>query len=131
MAESGRRTGRMNVPPVPARVTAPSYEHLVALMERVYESPYTDLYGRTADEIREASIYHGRRREYVQTDGKPYNTHDWAHYLNRYGSRNDGPHRAPTYLVGVLKTTVEEMGRKAMMDVEARRTLRILGESGW
>jgi hypothetical protein len=114
-----------------AEVQPVTYDDVQALLDRVWRAPYKDSLGRTTDHIEHASRYHGRQRAYVQSDGLPYNTHNWGHFLNRYGSMSDGPHKVSTYLVGVWKSTVEDMTVEAHRDVEARMALRLMGQQGW
>lgn len=65
-------------------------------------------------------------REYVQGvgGGLPYNTHNWAHFYNRYGQ---GGAREPVLMIGLRKDTVTEMARLCAAESEALRALQILG----
>lgn len=67
---------------------------------------------------------YARVYQFVQLDGRPYSTHNWQHFYNRYGT--GGPHRAPVYMIGLRKDTLAEMARLCAAESEALRTLQIL-----
>lgn len=75
--------------------------------------------------------YHRGPRSYVQYDGKPYNTSNPRHFLNRYGMRLDGVKRWPELAVGVWKTTVETMMVESIRERQAVRTMNIIADEGW
>ena len=81
--------------------------------------------------IRDADLWklraaYVRVYQFVQGYGQglPYNTHNWAHFYNRYGS---GRAKDPVYMIGLRVDTVEEMGRAGMIESQSRETLRLLG----
>lgn len=124
--------------------TAPlTYDDMMALMEKVYEqgaNPYGDRIemARWPDETRAEAKrrlmrevyaadmrakYHMPPKEFVQTDGKPYHTDNWAHFFNRYSAGAC----VPSYRIGVYKDTPAEMMRHEARENGARYALRILG----
>jgi hypothetical protein len=62
-------------------------------------------------------------KEYVQSDGRPYSTHNPAHFTNRYGM---GGTRIPVIQLGVYKGTPEAMMRYEAAENGARLALRLL-----
>lgn len=65
-------------------------------------------------------------REFVQGlgGGLPYDTHNPLHFCNRYGMKPES--LAPVVRVGLKRSTVEEMGKRSMIESSARECLRIL-----
>lgn len=119
----------------------PTYDDLQELLDRVYDNPYGDQIeaARWPDETRaeakrrlmhgvyEADMrakYHSRPKEFVQVDGKPYNTNNPWHFTNRYGMGMG----APSYRVGVFKATPDEMMRHEARENGARLALRLLSQ---
>lgn len=61
--------------------------------------------------------YVGRRRQYM-SDGLPYNTHNYAHYLERYGMRTWARVKAGEWvdvIVGVYADTPAKMAAAVIM----------------
>lgn len=67
---------------------------------------------------------YARVYQFVQSDGRPYSTHNWQHFYNRYGA--DG-RRIPVYMIGLRVDTVEEMGRMSMIESQSLWAMRLLG----
>ncbi|QWT29841.1 hypothetical protein PP631_gp060 [Streptomyces phage KimJongPhill] len=139
--------------PVVSRV--PTYADLMDLIKRIEDTAYDEApdvfeaarregetrrqaksrimlehYAREGFTVRDGDLWALRAqyvavKEYVQGQGGglPYNTHNWVHFYNRYGMGGQDP----VLMVGLRKSTVEEMGRAGILESEARRTLRILG----
>lgn len=88
-------------------------------------------YAARGFEIRDRHLFELRAQytrvyQFVQGygGGLPYNTHNWAHFYNRYGA---GGGKDPVYMIGLRVDTVEEMGRAGMAECAARESLRLLG----
>lgn len=129
--------------PLSERVTPATmtYDDLMDVLDRVYANPYGDQIeaARWPDETRaeakrrlmrgvyEADMrakYHSRPREFVQVDGKPYDTNNPWHFTNRYGMGGAG--RVPAYMIGVYKDTPRLMMEHCARECAAIVTLRIL-----
>lgn len=81
--------------------------------------------------IRDADLWalraqYVRVQEYVQGSGggRPYSTHDWVHFYSRYGS---GGGRELSLMIGLRVDTVEEMGRRSMIESQSLWAMRLLG----
>lgn len=122
-----------------------TYEGFMDLMDRVYEGAgdriemarwpdetRTEAKRRLMREVYAADMrakYHMPPKEFVQGAGQglPYNTHNWVHFLNRYGSSpNSTGAREPSYRVGVYKDTPRRMMVEAAGECEAKRALQLL-----
>ena len=118
----------------------PTYDELVALMERLSQSDCRDSWGNTPEDIRRHNLaihplsrtpvaYHSRPKEFMQGEGQglPYTTHNHWHFWMRYGT----PHR-PGIRVGVLRATprlMAEYEASKRAELDAIRLLS-LGEFG-
>lgn len=95
---------------------------------RLFAEQYAAYVNRLADGLGLPPKEYARGpRSYVQSDGRPYDTHDWRHFLNRWGTGVSG-RRVPEIRVGVWRSTVEEMRVEGVKEAEARRALRILNQ---
>lgn len=119
----------------------PTYDDLQELLDRVYDNPYGDQIeaARWPDETRAEAkarlmkaVYDADMRKkyavmpkgFVQTDGRPYSTHNPFHFSNRYGMLPP----VNTYRVGVFKGTPDEMMRHEARENGARLALRLLSQ---
>lgn len=89
-----------------------------------------EAYARDGGQIQDADLWKLRAqyvyvRSYVQGRGQGmrYDTNNWVHFYNRYGMGG----RDPEIMVGLWKSTVEEMGRMSMIEGQSRWALRLLG----
>jgi hypothetical protein len=90
-----------------------------------------EAYNLEGRQIRDADLWglraqYVRVQEYVQGSGggRPYSTHDWVHFYSRYGS---GGGRELSLMIGLRKDTVEEMGRRSMIESQSLWAMRLLG----
>lgn len=90
-----------------------------------------EAYNLEGRQIRDADLWalraqYVRIQEYVQGSGggRPYSTHDWVHFYSRYGS---GGGREASLMIGLRRDTVEEMGRRSMIESQSLWAMRLLG----
>lgn len=118
-----------------------TYDDFMDTLDSVYANPYGDRIEaarwpdetraeakrRLMREVHDADMrakYHSRPREFVQVDGKPYDTNNVWHYINRYGMGGSG--KVPSYTVGVYKDTPRRMMVEAARECDAKRALLLL-----
>ncbi|QEQ93637.1 hypothetical protein SEA_ZUKO_59 [Streptomyces phage Zuko] len=64
-------------------------------------------------------------KSYVQGRGQGlrYDTDNWVHFYNRYGMGGQDPE----YMIGLRKSTVQEMMRRSMIESQSLWAMRLLG----